>query len=80
VKRIEVRKDLVITGGGAKNNALVREIESNLGMESLRPPEPLLSGAIGAALAGKAKVELTLKKGLTLPMKKRELKEAHLFD
>jgi len=51
-RRREIRRDVCLTGGVAKNIGVVRWIEKELG-ESLKiPEEPQLTGAIGAALIG----------------------------
>jgi predicted CoA-substrate-specific enzyme activase len=52
-KGLRIEKEVVITGGGAKNIGLVKAIEKRLGQSVLVPPEPLLTGASGAALLGK---------------------------
>jgi activator of 2-hydroxyglutaryl-CoA dehydratase len=44
---------LVFTGGVAKNSGVVRSLEEKLGVKLLVPDEPLLSGALGAALIGR---------------------------
>jgi predicted CoA-substrate-specific enzyme activase len=50
LKRVQVEKDLVITGGIAKNSGVVRAIGERLGIQPLIPPEPQIIGALGAAL------------------------------
>jgi len=62
VKRLKVEPDVVFTGGVAKNIGVVKALEENLGCKIFVPEEPLLSGALGAALiaretALKAKAE-----------------------
>ena len=52
VRHLGMEKDVVVTGGGAMNIGLVRAIENKVGFPVLIPPEPLLTGALGAALAG----------------------------
>lgn len=51
-KRIKIERDIVLTGGGAKNIGLAKAISTYLGEEILVPDEPLLTGALGAALLG----------------------------
>ncbi|MEW6034450.1 MAG: acyl-CoA dehydratase activase [Chloroflexota bacterium] len=53
VERLKIERDVVVTGGGAKNVGLVKAVEERLGLPVLVPPEPLLTGAIGAALHGR---------------------------
>jgi bzd-type benzoyl-CoA reductase Q subunit len=51
LERIEVRKDFAITGGIAKNRGVVRRLESELGLESLKSPyDAQIAGALGGAL------------------------------
>jgi len=78
VQRIRVEKDVVITGGGAKNIGLVRALERKWGYPALLPPEPLITGAIGAAVIARelAIKALTEKRVLK---KERTLKELALF-
>jgi len=79
VRRLKIEPDVVFTGGVAKNVGVVYAIKENLGCEVLVPEEPLLSGAIGAAILGK---ELTLKalaKGETIQRKERRLEEVTFF-
>ncbi len=49
LERIGVEKDVVMTGGVAKNIGVVRAIEQKLGLALLIPEEPQTVGAIGAA-------------------------------
>ncbi len=49
LERIGVEKDVVMTGGVAKNIGVVRAIEEKLGLSLLIPEEPQTVGAIGAA-------------------------------
>lgn len=52
VRQLGIEKEVVVTGGGAKNIGLVKAIEEKVGFPVLVPPEPLLTGALGAALIG----------------------------
>src|SRR3989337_1643132 len=61
VKRVGLEKELVITGGQSKNIGIVTRIENILGVKTLPTPkwrenglDPMIAGAIGAALLGKA--------------------------
>jgi predicted CoA-substrate-specific enzyme activase len=49
LERIGVEKDVVMTGGVAKNIGVVRAIEEKLGLQLIIPEEPQTVGAIGAA-------------------------------
>ena len=79
VRRLKIEREVALTGGGAKNIGLVKALEAKLGFPALVPPEPLLTGAIGAALLGKDIVKEAEKKGETLVRSKRRLTEASIF-
>lgn len=79
-RRIRIERDVAITGGGAKNIGLVKALEAKIGYPVLVPEEPLLTGAIGAALLGKEIVEASRKKGSPVPRTRSPLKEASFFD
>jgi predicted CoA-substrate-specific enzyme activase len=79
VKRLKVEPDVVFTGGVAKNIGMVKALEENLGCKVFIPEEPLLTGALGAALLAK---ELTLKalaRGESLKREERHLEEATFY-
>ncbi|NLY39965.1 MAG: 2-hydroxyglutaryl-CoA dehydratase [Firmicutes bacterium] len=50
VKRVGLAKDVVMTGGVAKNIGVVRSLEERLGVSLHIPDEPQIVGALGAAL------------------------------
>ncbi len=51
IKRLKLEKEFVISGGIAKNTGIVKRIEDKLGLESLNAkPDPIIAGALGAAL------------------------------
>ena len=59
---------MVITGGQSKNIGLVKRIETVLGVKCLPMPnwkenglDPMIAGALGAAIFGKALYEKTQK-------------------
>jgi len=79
VSRVRIEREVVVTGGGAKNVGLVRALESRLGFPVLIPPDPLLTGAIGAALLGRDAAEKAQKEGLPLAKRQRRLEEVELF-
>ncbi len=74
VRNLGIEKDVVVTGGGAKNIGLVKAIEEKVGFPVLVPPEPLLTGALGAALMGKDFVA----RGVT-PERERRLEGVTFF-
>ena len=79
VRRLKIEREVAITGGGAKNIGLVRALEAKLGYPVLVPPEPLLTGAIGAALLGKDIVKKAAESGTPLSRSERRLTEASIF-
>ena len=61
LKRVGIAKDFVVTGGVAKNTGIVARLERNLGIKPLEPKlDPILAGAIGAAMFAKALQEKQL--------------------
>jgi predicted CoA-substrate-specific enzyme activase len=79
VNKLKIEPDVAVTGGGAKNMGLVRALEEKLGYSVLVPPEPLLTGAIGAALIGKDAAEKASLTGEALERTGQTLKEATFF-
>ena len=79
VNKLKIEPDVAVTGGGAKNMGLVRALEEKLGHSVLVPPEPLLTGAIGAALIGKDAAEKASLTGEALERTGQTLKEATFF-
>jgi predicted CoA-substrate-specific enzyme activase len=79
LRRLKIEREVVMTGGGAKNIGLVRALEAKLGFPVLVPAEPLLTGAIGAAMLGRDIVKEAEKKGTKLDRAERRLTEATLF-
>jgi predicted CoA-substrate-specific enzyme activase len=73
VNRLKVANEVVVTGGGAKNPALVEALSEKLGYAAFVPDDPLLTGAVGAALLGKDIAKKATDKGLPLKTKKRSL-------
>lgn len=50
VRKIKIEEAVAITGGGAKNSGLCRSLQQRLQLPVFIPPEPLITGALGAAL------------------------------
>jgi len=68
INRVGLEKEFVITGGQSKNIGIVSRIETILGVKCLPAPnwrenglDPIIAGAIGAALFGKALYEKSQK-------------------
>ena len=54
--RVGIKSDVVVTGGVAKNMAIIKELESKIGLSVIVPPEPQIVGALGAALFARDKL------------------------
>ena len=78
-RRIGIEPDLVLTGGVAKNNGIVMAMKDSLGCELLVPEEPLLTGALGAAILAKEMYVKSLAEGGVLPKESRRLEKATFF-
>jgi predicted CoA-substrate-specific enzyme activase len=79
VNRLRVEDEVVVTGGGAKNRGLLKALSEQLGHEILVPEEPLITGALGAALLGKEITEKARKKNTPLTTKERILEEIEIL-
>jgi (R)-2-hydroxyacyl-CoA dehydratese activating ATPase len=72
-RRIKIASDVVITGGGAKMKALTTAISVVLNLPVSSPEEPLLTGAVGAAMLGKDIVQKASLEGSMPETKDRSL-------
>ncbi len=79
VSRLGIEREVMVTGGGAKNVGLVKALESKLDLPVLIPPDPLLTGAIGAALLGRDLVKKAKNEGLPVTKRQRSLEEVKFF-
>jgi len=50
LNQISIQKEVVLTGGVAKNAGIIKSLERKLKMKIIVPAEPQISGAVGAAL------------------------------
>ena len=78
-RRLGIERDLVLTGGVAKNIGMVKAMKESLGCEVLVPEEPLLTGALGAAILAKETYMKAVRAGEALPTKSRRLEKATFF-
>jgi len=78
-ERLKIERDVVITGGVAKNIGVVKAMEDYLGFPVLVPEEPLLTGARGAASLGKELTLKALERGESIERGTRRLEEATFF-
>lgn len=79
VQRLRVEPDVVLTGGVAKNIGVVKAMKENLGHGILVPPDPLLTGAIGAAILGKEITSKAMAEGVPIKRQERHLEEVTFF-
>jgi predicted CoA-substrate-specific enzyme activase len=76
-RQLKVEPPVVFTGGVAKNVGMVKAMETVLSMPVMVPEEPLITGALGAAILARDQAFQLVQDGL-LQMKKKELTEAHI--
>ena len=57
VGRVEIEPEVIITGGVAKNSAVVDAIAEKIGLHVKVPKQPQITGALGAALIAINKIE-----------------------
>jgi predicted CoA-substrate-specific enzyme activase len=79
VKRLNIEREIVLTGGGAKNIGLVKALSNYMDYPISVPPEPLITGALGAALMGKAITEKAKTQGIQLDTKERSLQVVEIL-
>ena len=78
-RRLGIEPDLVLTGGVAKNIGMVKAMKESLGCEILVPEEPLITGALGAAILANQVYVKAAAAGEALPTKSRRLEKATFF-
>ena len=78
-RRLGIEPDVVLTGGVAKNSGMVRSMEQSLGCQVLVSEEPLLTGALGAAILARETYMKAVTEGEALSTKPRRLEEATFF-
>jgi len=79
INRLKMEEAVIVTGGGGKNRGLLKALSEQLGYQVLVPDEPLITGALGAALLGKEIVEKANKTETPLKTKERILKEIEIL-
>ena len=79
VNRLKVEDAVIVTGGGGKNRGLLKALSQQLNREVLVPQEPLITGALGAALLGKEMVTQAERNHTPLHTKKRVLEEIEIL-
>jgi len=78
-RRLKVEPDVVLTGGVAKNIGMVEAMKEILGCELLVPEEPLLTGALGAAILAKENYIKAASQGKPVSIKPRRLEKSTFF-
>jgi predicted CoA-substrate-specific enzyme activase len=79
-RRLGVIPPVVFTGGVALNPGMVKAMEDNLGCPVLVPPNPLITGALGAAVIAGEKYRQLAERGKTPAAGARRLAEIGLFE
>jgi len=79
VNRLKVEEAVIVTGGGGKNKGLLKALSEQLGHEIQVPEEPLITGALGAALLGKEIAEQAKQNNTPLERKERILEEIEIL-
>jgi predicted CoA-substrate-specific enzyme activase len=79
-QRLKIERDVVVTGGVAKNKGVVKALVDYLGFPVLVPEEPLLTGAIGAALMGREITQKAVESDQPIERKVRRLEAATFFE
>jgi (R)-2-hydroxyacyl-CoA dehydratese activating ATPase len=78
-RRLGMEPDIVLTGGVAKNIGMVKAMKEILGRKIFVPAEPLLTGALGAAILAKEAYTRAEAAGEVLPTKSRRLEKTTFF-
>jgi predicted CoA-substrate-specific enzyme activase len=79
VRRLGVEAEVVLTGGVAQNKGIIKALKEALDCEVSVPGDPLLTGALGAALLGKDFFSEAAAAGWAIPAKARRLEAATFF-
>jgi predicted CoA-substrate-specific enzyme activase len=77
--RLGTEPDLVLTGGVAKNIGMVKAMKESLRCEIFVPEEPLITGALGAAILANEIYMKAAAAGEALSTKARRLEKATFF-
>ncbi|BBO82049.1 2-hydroxyglutaryl-CoA dehydratase [Desulfosarcina ovata subsp. sediminis] len=80
VRKIKIEQPVAITGGGAKNTGLCHSLQERLQLPVFIPPEPLITGALGAALIAGEKAARVGAQELSVLKKNRRWDAATFFN
>jgi len=75
--QLKVEVPVVFTGGVAKNAGMVKAMETVLGIPLLIPPEPLITGCLGAAILARDEAFRLIQLG-EFKARKKQLGEAYI--
>jgi predicted CoA-substrate-specific enzyme activase len=78
-RRLGIEPDLILTGGVAKNIGMVNAMQESLGCQILVPEEPLITGALGAAILANEIYTKAAAAGEAASKKARRLEKASFF-
>ena len=78
-RTLRVEPDVVLTGGVAKNTGVVRAMKEHLRCEIFVPEDPLITGALGAAILGRELWQESVARGERAPTELRRLEKATFF-
>ncbi len=79
INRLRVEEEIVVTGGGGKNKGLLQALSQQLEHPVRVPEEPLITGALGAALLAKEQVERAERDRAPLKTKERILEQIEIL-
>ena len=79
VNRLRVEEEIIVTGGGAENKGLLKALSDQLGRGVRVPENPLITGALGAALLGREIVEKAKENHTPLKTKERILEQVEIL-
>jgi (R)-2-hydroxyacyl-CoA dehydratese activating ATPase len=77
--KIKIKPEVALTGGGAKNIGLVHALEERIGYSLVIPEDPLMTGAIGAALIAEEIVSKAREEGREIERKRGVLREINFY-
>lgn len=80
ISKIKIEKDVVMTGGGAKNLVLRKFLEDRIGYKIFIPEEPLITGALGASIVAQEMASRANEEKLRSIKKERKLEVVTFFD
>ncbi len=78
-RTLKIEPDVVLTGGVAKNPGVVKAVSEHVGYDVLVPPEPLITGAMGAAVLGRERALKAIEENKPLKVKERVIEKPVLY-